>query len=88
MSVLEQLDLKNDIGQGGLTALALDPKRRNNSRMESSPVKDGTMYGTDTENGTKNAKVVLNFNSGKNDNKSAVNSSSKVSTVPRSVFNE
>ena len=36
MSVLEQLETKNDLGHGGLTALALDNKKKNpSSRLES-----------------------------------------------------
>ena len=66
-----------------MTALALDSKKRV-SKIDSQPNKDGTIVGTDTENGNKNAKVVMNLGTGKND--AAAASSSKVSTVPRSVF--
>ena len=51
-----------------------------------SPTKEETHVGIDTENGTKNAKVIMNlFKSGPNvDSNSQVIASSKMSTAKRS----
>lgn len=86
--MLEQLDLKNDIGQGGMTVLSIEGRKRSVFEQHHGD-RDVAMIGMDTESGSANTKVIMSFNkvgvSGSNDENKH---SSRVSTTMRSARNE